>query len=142
MREGPLVLDDPTVRELLESGGWPCDRINDDTWRSQFRGRSGKFAFFVRVDRTAGYVTFAIVPFLRSPQDADRANQLYARLLELNHSLLMAKFSIDDDLDVVLSVEYPTSHLDRSEFDDALDVLSYYADQHFEELRKLAEKPG
>jgi hypothetical protein len=51
----------------------------------------------------------------------------------------MAKFSIDDDLDVVLSVEYPTQHLDRSEFDDALDVLSYYADRHYEELRKLAE---
>ena len=136
------MLTDSTVRELLESGGWPCDRINDDTWRSQFKGRSGKFAFFVRVDRKAGYVTFAIVPFLRSPQDADRADQLYARLLELNHSLLMAKFSIDDDLDVVLSVEYPTPHLDRSEFDDALNALSYYADQHFEELRKLAENPG
>ena len=52
-------------------------------------------------------------------------------------SLLMAKFSIDDDLDVVLSVEYALAELDRSEFDDALDVLSYYADRHYDELRGL-----
>ena len=42
-----------------------------------------------------------------------------------------------DDLDVVLSVEYPSEELDRSEFDDALDVLSYYADRHYDELRAL-----
>ena len=45
---------------------------------------------------------------------------------------------VHDDLDVVLSVEYPSSELDRSEFDDALDVLSYYADRHYDELRALA----
>ncbi len=133
-----LSLDDATIRGLLEGGGWPCDRINDDTWRSHFRGQSSSFPFFVRVDQKAGYVTFAIVPFVRSPEERGRADRLYRRLLELNHSLLLAKFSIDDDLDVVLSVEYPTSHLDKSEFDDALDVLSYYADQHYEELRQLA----
>ncbi|MCZ7683100.1 MAG: YbjN domain-containing protein [Sandaracinaceae bacterium] len=79
-----------------------------------------------------------MVPFLKSPEDAQKAAQLYQRLLELNQSLLMAKFSIDDDLDVVLSVEYPSGELDRSEFDDAIDVLSYYADRHYDELRALA----
>lgn len=130
-----LELSDQTIRELLQSGGWPCDRINDDTWRSHFRGRSGSFPFFVRV--AEGFLTFAIVPFLRSPEDKDQANDLYGKLLELNQSLLMAKFSIDDDLDVVLSVEYPTAHLDRSEFEDCLDVLSYYADRHYDELRAM-----
>jgi len=51
----------------------------------------------------------------------------------------MAKFSIDDDLDVVLSVEYPTAELDTSEFRDAVDVLTYYADRYHDELTGLAK---
>ena len=133
-----IVLDDETVRRLFAEGGWPCDRINEDTWKSQFRGRSAAFPFYVRVDDAHQCVTFAIVPFLRSPDDLTQADLLYKRLLELNHRLLMAKFSIDDDLDIVLSVEYPLDDLDRSEFNDALDVLSYYAEHYFEELEELA----
>lgn len=134
--DSKLRLDPETIRTILEEGGWPCDRINEDTWRSHFRGKCASFPFFVRID-PAGYVCFAIVPFLKSPEDQERSAKLYDRLLELNQSLLMAKFSIDDDLDVVLSVEYPSEQLDRSEFDDALDVLSYYADRHYDELRAL-----
>ncbi len=132
-----LKLDPDTIESLLEEGGWPCDRISDDTWRSHFRGKHASFPFFVRID-PAGYVCFAIVPFLKSPEQEEPASKLYDRLLQLNQTLLMAKFSIDDDLDVVLSVEYPFEQLDRSEFDDALDVLSYYADQHYGELRALS----
>jgi len=131
-----LQLDGQSLRALLEEGGWPCDQISDDTWRSHFRGRQASFPFFVRLD-PAGYVCFAIVPFVKSPEAQDKSGRLYQRLLELNQTLLMAKFSIDDDLDVVLSVEYPSEELDRSEFDDALDVLSYYADRHYDELRAL-----
>lgn len=132
-----LSLGPATLRSLLEEGGWPCDRISDDTWRSHFRGRNAAFPFYVRLD-PQGYVCFVIVPFVKTPEDAEKSAALYRRLLELNQSLLMAKFSIDDDLDVVLSVEYPSGELDRSEFDDALDVLSYYADRHYDELRALA----
>lgn len=133
-----LQIDDRTVRGVLEEGGWPCDQISDDTWRSHFRGRHASFPFFVRLD-PSGYVHFAIVPFVRTPEEPERAGRLYQRLLELNQKLLMAKFSIDDDFDVVLSVEYPAAEMDRSEFDDALDVLSYYADQHYAELRDLVD---
>lgn len=131
-----IQLDNETIRGILEEGGWPCDRINEDTWRSHFRGKNASFPFFVRID-PAGYVCFAIVPFLKTPEEQGSSAKLYDRLLQLNQSLLMAKFSIDDDLDVVLSVEYPYHELDRSEFDDALDVLSYYADRHYDELRGL-----
>jgi len=125
-----------SIRAILEDGGWPCHKIADDTYKSLFHGQKGSFPFHIRVD-PAGFVVFAIVPFVKSPKEPTAAGKLYARLLELNHQLLMAKFSIDDDLDVVLTVEYPTAELDRSEFDDALDVLSYYADRHYAELRGL-----
>ena len=131
-----LKLDANTVKDLLVKGGWPCDRIATDVWRSHFRGKRASFPFYVRLDE-AGFVNFAIVPFLKSPEDPTAQHKLHQRLLELNHTLLMAKFSIDDDLDVLLSVEYPTAELDESEFTDALDVLGYYADRHYDELRAL-----
>ncbi len=135
-----LVLDDTTVRSLLHDEGLPCDRINNDTWRSCFRGKASYFPFYVRVDQQGRFVTFAVVPYLRSPEPAAKAEVLYARLLELNQQVMMAKFSIDDDLDVVLTVEYPTDDIDASEFRDALDVLSFYADRHFAELAELAHE--
>lgn len=131
-----IRIDEETLPRMLKDGGWACDRIADDTWRSHFRGRNSSFPFFVRID-PAGYLLFAIVPFLKSPEDQKKSSALYDRLLKLNQSLIMAKFSIDDDLDVVLSVEYPTTTLDKSELDDALDSLSYYADRYYPELREL-----
>ncbi len=135
-----LQVNVETVESLLREGRWDFSRITEDTWRGHFRGRTSTFPFLVRI-MPSGYLVFAIVPFLASPEDQTAATALYDRLLELNQVLLMAKFSIDDDLDVVLSVEYPTSHFDKSEFVDALDVLSFYADAHFDELKQLAAEP-
>jgi len=133
-----LILDGTTIAELLNEAGWPCERINEDTWLSRLRGQDATFPFFVRVD-PEGHVSFAIVPYVRSPESGEVAERLYARLLTLNHALLMAKFSIDDDLDVVLSVEYPTSQIDRSEFRDAVEALGFYADKHHAELSALVD---
>jgi hypothetical protein len=131
-----LTLDPANIERILRSGGWPCDRIAPDTWRSHIRTRRASFPFFVKLD-PAGYVCLAIVPFLRSPEEQPKCDKLYRKLLDLNQSLLMAKFSIDDDLDIVLSVEYPTASIDESEVADALDTRSYYADRHYDELRAL-----
>ncbi|NOY89946.1 MAG: YbjN domain-containing protein [Deltaproteobacteria bacterium] len=132
-----LRVDSDTVESLLRSEDWPCERIGDSTWRSRAQGMGGSFPFLIHLDR-GGFLNFAVVPFARSPESKQAGARLYRRLLELNHSLLMAKFSIDDDLDVVLSVEYPTAELDASEFRDAVDVLTYYADRYHDELTSLA----
>ena len=47
----------------------------------------------------------------------------------------MAKFSVDEDGDVVLSVEYPLADLDPSEVRDAIDVLSFYAEKYRVEVQ-------
>ena len=138
MARDPLTPD--SIRRILEEGGWPCHPIAEDTWKSLFQGKHASFPFLVRVD-PAGFVVFAIIPYLKTPKDDAVASRLYRRLLELNQTLLMAKLSIDDDLDVVLSVEYALPEIDRSEVDDALDVLSYYADRHYDELRAIIAAP-
>jgi hypothetical protein len=62
------------------------------------------------------------------------------RLLKLNREINMAKFSIDEDGDVVLSVEYRIENLDASEVRDAVDVLAFYTEKHHAEVQSLTEE--
>jgi hypothetical protein len=132
-----LEIDGAGVPDLLSLAGFEPARIAPDTWRVRFHGHAGTFPLLVR-GGSQGVITFAIVPYLRSPRSVGRAGPLYQRLLELNHRMLLAKFCIDDDLDVVLSAEWPVADMDRSEFADAIDVVTYYADRFFGELEPLA----
>ncbi len=136
-----LRLDVARLESLLEECGWPCERLRPDTLRTHVQGNAHIFPLLARLE-PSGYLVLAIVPYLKSPKERTRAAAFYRRLLELNRSLWLAKFSIDDDLDVVLSAEYPLAELDRSEFDDALDAISYYADRYYAELRSLCEEGG
>jgi len=132
------MLTDKTVEEYLQRDHWPFDRIDAGTWRSGFRGEVSSFRFFVRLSQH--WIFFTIVPFLIAPKDAECQRRLYRRLLELNREINMAKFAIDEDEDVVLTVELPVEALENSEFKDALDALSYYADKHYLELLNLAQQ--
>ena len=135
-----VVLDVPSIEALFARRGYAVDRIAHDTFRSRFTAGDRVLPLLFRVD-PSGYIQLAVVPYLNSPASPERARVLYDRLLTLNHTLLMAKLSIDDDLDVVLSVEYPTRELDESEVFDALDTLSFYANRHHAELEALAHGP-
>lgn len=73
----------------------------------------------------------------RLPGDAAKAEKLYERLLRLNAQIMLARFSLDEDGDVLLSVEFPSTDLDPSEMHDALDVLTFYAEQHQAEIRSI-----
>ena len=124
------------ILEYLQANGWPIERLGQLTARSGFSGSDRHFSFFVHVDQV--FVTLAAVPYARLPVDDASAQKLMNRLLHLNREINFAKFSVDDDGDVVLSVEYPISHLDVSELRDALDVLVFYANRHWKEVAALA----
>lgn len=131
-------IEGEAVPDLLVASGFTPDRIAEHTWRVRFRGHARNFPLLVRA-APDGFVTFAVVPYLHSPKGA-RASRLYVRLLELNQRMLLAKFSIDDDLDVVLSAEWPLAEMDRSEFADSIDVVTYYADRFYGELEPLSAR--
>ncbi len=133
-----VELTDDGIKHVLAGEGYEVRRIAELTYRGQLRAGHRTLTFHIHVD-PAGYVTCAVIPFLRSPEDAALAHRLYQRMMALNQQLMMAKLSIDDDLDVVLSVEYPSATLDDSELADAIRVLAYYADQHIDELTEIAE---
>jgi hypothetical protein len=72
------------------------------------------------------------------PEDPDAADELMLRLLRLNREINLAKYSVDDDGDVILSVEYRIENLDPSEIRDAIDVLSFYANKHQDDVVNVA----
>ena len=122
----------------LQANGWPVERLGENTARSRFKGRARTFPFFVHADPT--YMTLLCVPYARLPAEDARAKVLMDRLLHMNRDLNMAKFAVDDDGDVVLAVDYPLETLIESEVRDARDVMSFYADKHWEEVSELAGK--
>lgn len=123
------------IEAHLKTLGWPVIPLSERTWRSSFRARRGTFPLVIQAD--GGFCRLMVLPIVRLPADADKAEKLYGRLLRLNGEMLLARFSLDEDGDVVLSVEFPVEHMDASEMRDALDVLSVYAERHRGELRQL-----
>ena len=126
------------LRACLEKDGWPVDVVSEVTMRSRFR--SGDRIFPVYVHLEPDYATFAVIPFARLPTD-ETGDQLADRLLELNREMNLAKFSVDEDGDVILSVEYPLADLDPSEVRDAIDVLSFYAEKYRAEVQAATALP-
>jgi hypothetical protein len=124
------------VRACMEGDGWPVEALSEATMRSRFRGGGKVFPLFVHIEQL--FITFAVIPFAKLPSDADAGDVLMKRLLELNREINLAKFSIDDDGDVVLSVEFRLADLDPSEVRDAVDVLSFYAEKHYAEVDRLS----
>lgn len=134
------MLAPETVEEYLRRDGWHYERVPGSpvpTWRSGFRGQVAPFRFYVRL--TESWLFFIISPFAIPSQEERVAAALFRRLLQLNQDMTLAKFSLDSDGDVVLTVEYPVEHLGYAEFRDALDVLAYYADRHYVEVINVAQ---
>jgi hypothetical protein len=125
------------IRGCLEGDGWPLENLSETTVRSRFRGKNHVFPLFIHTDEL--FVIFAVIPYIKGFEELDIAEPLLKRLLQLNREVNMARFSVDGDGDVILSVEYKLQDLDPSEVRDAVDVLSFYAEKHFDELSKLAE---
>src|ERR1700722_15784966 len=134
------------VRACLEKDGWPTELLSEVTFRSRFRSGDRVFPLFVHLESSSApdapeetsvpqpaYATFAVIPFARLPTD-ESGDVLAERLLVINREMNMAKFSVDEDADVILSVEYPLADLDPSEVRDALDVLSFYAEKYRAEI--------
>ena len=145
------------VRACLENDGWPVELVSEVTMRSRFRSGDRIFPLFVHLESVAmgkpasgepaagpatdlTYATFAVIPFARLPTD-ETGDQLADRLLELNREMNLAKFSVDEDGDVILSVEYPLADLDPSEVRDAIDVLSFYAEKYRAEVQAATALP-
>lgn len=129
-----------TVHEFFKRYGWQFEYDpGTRTWLTGFRGDTSNFDVLVHL--TDDWLYFIVSPFVNAPRDEACERPLYLHLLRVNHAINMAKFSVDSDGDVVLTVELPTENLDYSEFADGINALSYYADQHYMDVLNLAQDP-
>jgi hypothetical protein len=134
-----LGIEPETIDGYFEQYEWTYERSGEDVWLTGFRGDVSSFRIFVKV--TEHWVYFTIAPFVVAPSDEECTRRLNWHLLRLNRDINMAKFCLDGDGDVVLTVELPTESLDYSEFSDALGALSHYADDTYLEILNLAQAP-
>lgn len=133
-----MALTVANIHEFFNIYGWDYDfEENSNTWHTGFRGTTSNFSIFVHL--TDSWLYFTISPFVNAPTDPACEKKLYYYLLRLNHAINMAKFSVDSDGDVVLTVELPTESLVYSEFADGLNALSFYADSHYLEILNVAQ---
>jgi hypothetical protein len=129
-----------TIESYFEQYGWGFERLDDTHFLTGFKSEvTDSFAIYITL--TPNWIYFSIAPFVEAPTDAACEHRLYGHLLRLCQQINMAKFSVDTDGDVILSVELPREDLDYSEFSDALGALSYYADQSYEAVRALSTDP-
>jgi hypothetical protein len=134
-----MALTAEALKAYFEQYGWTYQQLEETFFRTVFRGDVSSFTIHIRI--SGDWVYFSIAPFVVSPQDVECERKLYKRLLTLNHEMNMAKFTVDSDGDVILTVELPIENLDYSEFSDALGALAYYADDNYAQLFVLAHVP-
>lgn len=129
-----------TIHEYFDRYDWTYDYEESiQTWHTGFRGKASNFNVFVHLSEN--WIIFSIAPFVNRPEEPRCRENLHAYLLKLNYVINMAKFSIDDDGDVVLTVELPTEGFTYSDFSDGLNAVSFYADAHHLNVMNVALDP-
>lgn len=127
------------IKGYFDQYGWSFEQLNESDFRTGFRGDISIFRILVRI--AGDWIYFSISPFVVASQNSECERKLYKHLLKLNHEMNMAKFMVDEDGDVILTVELPNESLDYNEFSDALGALSYYADDNYAQVFILAHIP-
>jgi hypothetical protein len=111
----------------FDAYGWRYERRDTSVFRTGFMGETGHYDIWLKV--TEAWVYFAINPYVPRPGRGHGASTLHT-MLRANHELNLAKFAVDDDGDMLLSVEMPSEGFCYTHFADALTALAHYADDY------------
>ena len=105
---------------------WGFEQIDAETFRAGFAGENGTHVILARV--TEFWVVFSIDPFIRNRGTA-WGSGIIQMLAVLNNKTPLAKFSIDEDNDISLTVDFPVDGFSESSFRQAVMTLGRCADQ-------------
>ena len=122
-RVGPAADD---IAGYFDNFGWNYVRQEATVYRTAFTGETGRYDVWLKV--TDAWVFFCINPYVRKPTGQPHGPGTLQAVLRANHEVNLAKFAVDDDGDVSLSVELPAEGFRYSHFCDALTALAHYAD--------------
>ncbi len=125
------------IEGFFEQHDMSYTRVEDDTlWYTEFVAGGESFEFFVNLDEE-GWIYFTINPFVPTP-DSDCLDNLSRHLARLNYDVTMAKFVIDEEDDVALTVELPAEDLTYAHFAAAVTALVNAAGENYDEVLTLS----
>ncbi len=113
------------VARFFRRYGWTFDRLDEDTFRTSFRGKNAAFVALVRV--TEHWVVFTINPFVKAP-DSGFGPVALKLLACANQQASLVKLGLDDDGDAFINVELPAEGFAYPQFAAALTGLTHSAD--------------
>ena len=125
------------IEDYFKQLDWPFIRKEEKLWDSGYNGHNYRFRFFVRLTDNWLYVTWLFPVAIR---DECRAN-LYEHCLRMCYTMNGAKVMLDNDNDLTLTVEYPSTNVQVEEYESALYSVCRNVDQFFLEMTRLATDP-
>ncbi len=120
--------------------GWDNVVAGDETgtWQTKIQSEAAEHGLFVRV--TEWWIYFVINPFCFGPKKPELREKLYYHLLRLNLDISVAKYSLNADDNIVLSVELPcdsSATFQYDEFADGVNLIFNNCNNHYLEIMKL-----
>jgi hypothetical protein len=134
--EGSPQVSNETVEQYFGEYGWTFETLQDGVWRTGFRGENGFFTIFIRL--TDAWLYMTISPFVPAPTDEICKVQAFEAMLHFNRDMNLAKFVLDEDEDITLTVELPIAALLYPVFAEGLTALAYYADDVHDEMLEIS----
>lgn len=115
--------------------GWVCKILTSTQIMSGFTGSAGKFSLYVEIKE--GWLLFVVSDFLDVTGTKISFEDIYRLLLQLNGRIYGVKLALDEKGQVILvcNVEYD-EQVAVAEFNTAIDLLTYYADDLYTGLRE------
>lgn len=120
----------------MKADGWPYKRVEGQkVWQTGIKTSFASFRIFITLSK---HWVFCQMP-LSVKVSNDRLLKLYQYLLRRNFEMNLAKFVLEEDGTISLNIELPTEDLTRSNFSDALNMLSAYIEKYYEELTAVIQ---
>jgi hypothetical protein len=132
-------LTSEAVEHYFGKYGWSFETLGSGVWRTGFKGDHSFFTIYLRLTDNWFYMT--ISPFVPAPVDAECRRRTYEAMLYFNREMNLAKFVLDEDDDVTLTVELPVAAVNYDVFAEGLTALAYYADDSYPDVLELSRDP-
>lgn len=132
------AIETEDIPDFFKRYGWDYERRGADLFRTGFQGDEHDYEIWLRISEP--WVFFTINPFMNKPLEGEHSLEVVSLLLKVNEEINLAKFAIDGDGDLALSVELPSAGTGYTHFADALAALSHYADHYLPEFRAAARQ--
>ncbi|MFZ5917307.1 MAG: YbjN domain-containing protein [Chloroflexota bacterium] len=126
------------ITSFLEQRHVPHSHEDDNIWYSELTAGDETHEFFIHLDLEQGWVYLTVNPFVPTPEP-DCLDNVARHLARLNFDVTLAKFVIDDEGDVALTVELPIEDLALTHLATAITALGNAAGENYDEVLNLAQ---